>query len=138
MALISLASPERTQVNGYGIIEIKDWSELLDAVAILRLSNAWDEEKDHKPLMAWFRQLLSWMMTSNKVNGGCVLFATGVEGGWRAAGKSSLRVEISLVHTPRRHTTLAPSSSSRRDPRAAAIFSRFPLLAEHKVVVQRQ
>jgi hypothetical protein len=33
-------------VNGFGIIEIKDWSELLDAVAILRTSKAWSKKED--------------------------------------------------------------------------------------------
>lgn len=55
------------QVNGYGIIEVKDWSELLDAIAILRHSKHWDAEQDDKPLMEWFRKLLSWMMASHKV-----------------------------------------------------------------------
>lgn len=55
------------QVNGYGIIEVKDWSEMLDAVAILRQSQHWDMEKDDKPLMEWFRRLLAWMLASHKV-----------------------------------------------------------------------
>jgi hypothetical protein len=54
-------------VNGYGIIEVKDWSELLDAIAIIRQSEHWDAEEDDKPLMEWFRKLLSWMMASHKV-----------------------------------------------------------------------
>lgn len=33
-------------VNGYGIIEIKDWSELLDAVAILRTTPFWSTKED--------------------------------------------------------------------------------------------
>ena len=33
-------------VNGFGIIEIKDWAELLDAVALLRTSGYWSADDD--------------------------------------------------------------------------------------------
>jgi hypothetical protein len=45
------------------LIDTHHWAELLDAVAILRLSSEWSESQD-KALMNWFTEFVKWLTTS--------------------------------------------------------------------------
>ncbi|KNC86850.1 hypothetical protein SARC_00996 [Sphaeroforma arctica JP610] len=49
---------------GFGIVEMGPWSEMLDAVAIIRTSNYWSEA-EHRQLMDWMTNLLQWLETSD-------------------------------------------------------------------------
>jgi hypothetical protein len=55
--------PGVTNGENGAIIDTHHWAELLDAVAILRLSGAWSDSQD-KELMNWFSQFLNWLTTS--------------------------------------------------------------------------
>jgi hypothetical protein len=58
------AIPGRTQGRGIGIIDTAKLIYLVDAVGLLRSSDAWSES-DHRKLQAWFLAYLQWLMTSS-------------------------------------------------------------------------
>lgn len=51
-------------VVGYGVIELLLISEMLDGLALLRGTPHW-EEKEHKKLMGWMKDMLDWLMNSH-------------------------------------------------------------------------
>jgi len=57
------AIPGRVTGRGIGIIDTHNLPELLDAVALLRTTDAWSRA-DHEALRAWFEKYLEWMLTS--------------------------------------------------------------------------
>jgi hypothetical protein len=57
------AIPGRTEGRGIGIIDTAQLIYLVDAVGLLRSSEAWPES-DHHQLQAWFRAYLTWLRTS--------------------------------------------------------------------------
>jgi hypothetical protein len=57
------AVPGRSQGRGAGIIETHDFPDLLDAVVLLRRSQAWTKSDDER-LQVWFRSYLQWLLES--------------------------------------------------------------------------
>jgi hypothetical protein len=57
------AVPGRSPGRGAGIIETHDFSDLLDAVALLSGSQAWTKSDDER-LQVWFRSYLQWLLES--------------------------------------------------------------------------
>lgn len=55
--------PGVTNGSHGAIIDTHHWPELLDAVAILRLSSYWSDSQD-KQLLQWFADLLNWLVGS--------------------------------------------------------------------------
>lgn len=60
--LYGQAIPGRVEGRGIGIIDTVGLVQLLHAVGMLGLSEAWTEE-DHQGLQAWFSDYLDWMLT---------------------------------------------------------------------------
>lgn len=58
------AIPGRTEGRGIGIIDTAQVIYLVDAVGLLRCSEAWPES-DHRKLQAWFQAYLKWLLTSS-------------------------------------------------------------------------
>jgi hypothetical protein len=58
------AIPGRTEGRGIGIIDTARLVYLVDAVGLLRLSEAWPDS-DHQKLQMWFRAYSSWLLTSS-------------------------------------------------------------------------
>ncbi len=57
------AIPGITDGRGIGLIDTRSLAKLVDAVQLLKPSNAWPAA-DHVALQGWFRQFLNWMLTS--------------------------------------------------------------------------
>ncbi|WP_375446755.1 alginate lyase family protein [uncultured Fibrella sp.] len=57
------AIPGITEGRGIGLIDTRMLAKLVDAVQLLKESKAWPQ-KDHVALQTWFRQFLTWMLTS--------------------------------------------------------------------------
>ena len=57
------AIPGVTEGRGIGLIDTRMLAKLVDAVQLLKPSNAWPQT-DQFALQAWFRQFLNWMLTS--------------------------------------------------------------------------
>jgi len=57
------AIPGITEGRGIGLIDTRSLATLVDAVQLLRVSKAWSRT-DHVALQGWFRQFLTWMLTS--------------------------------------------------------------------------
>jgi hypothetical protein len=51
--------------SGSGIYDLRYLLEAANAAAILRQSPAWSED-DHQAIVAWFRDLTQWLLTSNQ------------------------------------------------------------------------
>lgn len=58
------AIPGRTEGRGIGIIDTAQLIYMIEAVGLLRSSEAWPES-DHRKLQAWFRAYLKWLLTSS-------------------------------------------------------------------------
>ncbi|MBC8153296.1 MAG: alginate lyase family protein [Bacteroidetes bacterium] len=57
------AIPGITEGRGIGLIDTRNLANLVDAVQLLRPSKAWPQT-DQVALQGWFRQFLTWMLTS--------------------------------------------------------------------------
>lgn len=57
------AIPGITEGRGIGLIDTRALANLVDAVQLLKPSKAWPQT-DQVALQGWFRQFLSWMLTS--------------------------------------------------------------------------
>ncbi|KNC85908.1 hypothetical protein SARC_01946 [Sphaeroforma arctica JP610] len=55
--------PDLWYFESAGLIEITGWTELLEAVAILRTSQHWSNAH-HRQLMDWMYELMEWLQTS--------------------------------------------------------------------------
>jgi hypothetical protein len=55
--------PGRDEGRPYGIIETRPFVCILDAVHLMRDSDAWTAE-DHRALQEWFSEYLDWLLTS--------------------------------------------------------------------------
>lgn len=58
------AIPGITEGRGIGLIDTRNLANLVDAVQLLKSSKAW-LKSDHIALQTWFRQFLTWMLTSS-------------------------------------------------------------------------
>jgi len=58
------AIPGRTEGRGIGIIDTAQLIYLVDAVGLLRFSEAWSVS-DHRTLQAWFKAYLKWLLSSS-------------------------------------------------------------------------
>ncbi|MBT1703770.1 alginate lyase family protein [Chryseosolibacter indicus] len=57
------AIPGITEGRGIGLIDTKPLVDVVDGVQLIKNSKAWTSS-DHKELLKWFKEFMTWMMTS--------------------------------------------------------------------------
>lgn len=55
--------PGVSEGRGIGIIDLRHFPQLVDALGVLRLSSDWPV-RDHRSVVAWSREYLRWLLTS--------------------------------------------------------------------------